>query len=117
MLKNKNLIVADRLQPLRDKVFVTDMEAGVRLTSGGIILPDDDMKESGVHPRWAKVYAVGPDVDDLKVGDWVLLAHGRWTNGIDMEIAGETVRVWHIDYPEGVILVSDEDPRLATVTF
>lgn len=117
MLKNKNRIVADRLQPIRDKVFVTDMEAGVRLTTGGIILPDDDMKESGVHPRWAKVYAVGPEVDGLTPGDWILLAHGRWTNGIDLEIGGEAIRVWCIDYPDGVILVADEDPRLASVTF
>ena len=89
------------------------MDSGVRQTKGGLILADDDMRESGIRNRWAKVWKVGPDVDDITVGEWVLVEHGRWTNGLDLEVEdGSIVRIWNIDYPNGVLLVSDgDDPR------
>jgi co-chaperonin GroES (HSP10) len=62
------------LKPLRDVVFVSDMERGARkLSTSGLIIPDDDMKASGIRGRWGKVYAVGPDVheDDIKIGEWI----------------------------------------------
>jgi co-chaperonin GroES (HSP10) len=109
-------IKAKKLQPLKNKVFVEEMESGPTITSSGLILPDDNMKESGVKPRWSKVYAVGPDVDDLKPGDWVLTKHARWSLGIDLELEDRTVRIWQVEYPESVELVSEEDPRTALPT-
>jgi co-chaperonin GroES (HSP10) len=102
---------AEALRPIRDIVFVTDLDIGARKTSGGIILADDDMKVWGIRDRWAKVFSVGPDVKDLKSGDWILLSHGRWTQGFDIELDGSDVRLWRVEYPEGVLLVSDADPR------
>lgn len=75
----------DKLQPLNDTIIVSDMKFDVRLSNGGIILPNDDMKSSGIRPRWAKVYAVGPEQKDIKVGEYILISHGRWTRGIKIE--------------------------------
>ena len=101
-------------KPLQKKVFVTDLEHGLRLTRGGLILPDDNMSERGVHPRWGKVFAVGPDVDNISPGEWIYIKHGRWTTGIDLEIDGALVRIWGVEYPDSVEIISDTDPTLDT---
>ena len=60
-------------------------EVGALETAGGIIIPDDDGTESGIHPRWAKVYAIGSKQEDVKVGQWILIAHGRWSRAFKIE--------------------------------
>ena len=67
------------ISPIKNHVVVTDMNFGSRELSSGIVLLGDDGKTDGIRPRWAKVYAVGPDQDEIKVGQWVLIEHGRWT--------------------------------------
>ena len=109
----KNRVRADSFRPLKDRVFVTDLDAGMHLTPAGIIIPDDNMKDRGVRDRWARVYAVGPEITDLQPGEWVLVKHGRWTTGIDLELASGNFRVWAVDYPESVLLATDGDPREA----
>jgi co-chaperonin GroES (HSP10) len=99
--------------PYKDKVLVSELDHGVKQTAGGIILIDDNMTERGVRERWAKIFAIGSEVVDFEVGQWVLIKHGRWTNGMDFEFDDETTRVWMID-PEAVLLISDEDPRTTT---
>lgn len=102
---------AGALKPIRDIVFVTDLDIGARKTNGGIILADDDMKVWGIRDRWAKVHSVGPDVKDLNPGDWILVSHGRWTQGFDIDLDGETIRLWRVEYPDAVMIIADEDPR------
>jgi hypothetical protein len=104
-------IVANSLLPIKKNVFVSDLDHGERKTRGGIILTDDNMKDWGVRPRWGKVFAVGPEVDDIGPGDWIFIEHGRWTNGIDLELPTGTVRVWRVEYPKSVLLAADADPR------
>jgi co-chaperonin GroES (HSP10) len=104
-------IKAESLAPLKKNVFVSDLDRGMRVTPRGIIIPDDNMKEQGIHPRWGCVFAVGPEVDDLSPGDWVYVEHGRWTNGIDLELPDGTVRIWRVEYPKSVLLACDHDPR------
>jgi hypothetical protein len=103
------------LKPLRDTVFVSDLDSGMKMTAGGIIVPDDNMKEHGIRPRWGRVCAVGPEVDDIAVGEWLLIEHGRWTNRIDVPTENGSVGIWKIDYPQAVLLACDEDPRLQNV--
>jgi co-chaperonin GroES (HSP10) len=107
----KSRIKANSFRPLRDNVFVVALDSGINKSRGGIILLDDDMTLQGVKDRWAQVYATGPDVEDIKVGNWVLIKHGRWTPGIDIEIAGKDERIWRVDYPESVLIATDSDPR------
>lgn len=101
--------------PHADKVFVTELESGMRKTRTGIIINDDVGKDHGLRPRWGQVWKVGKNVTDVVPGEWLLLEHGRWSIGIDLlEEDGSTVRIWHID-AEAVLVVNDTDPRLEAV--
>jgi len=91
-------------RPLHDNIFVYNLHSEEYKTSSGIILMNDDGKNSGIHPRWCQVYAVGPkNKDGFKKNDWILVNHGRWTRGIDMhEIAPE-------EYSLGEIIIRKVD--------
>lgn len=105
------ITIQNELRLLHNKVLVSDLEHGVALSQGGVILPDDDMTERGIRERWAKVWAVGPEVSDLRPGQWVLLQHGRWSPRMTFSLPEGDVDLWRIDYPEAVLLVGDERPR------
>lgn len=95
-----------KILPLRDVIMVSDMTFDERISNGGIVLLNDDMKSSGIRPRWAKVYAIGPEQKDVKVGQYVLISHGRWTRGIKIQDeTGEHV-IRKVDNND-VLLVSD----------
>jgi hypothetical protein len=94
----------------KGKVLVTNIENGGKITRNGIIIPDDNGKERGIRPRWAEIYAVGDDVEDLSPGQWILISHGRWSRGVDVETAGGKVNLRQVDYPEAVLLVSETNP-------
>lgn len=102
--------VVGKLKPLRDNVIVSDMNFEGRMTSGGIYLPSDDGKSEGVRHRWGKVYAIGPEQTDVKLGDWILIEHGRWSRGVTIveEDGSETV-VRRID-TNAILMVTDEEP-------
>lgn len=103
-------IEANEIKALRSKVLVHNIEQGEKRTKSGIILLDDDGKERGIRERWAQVYAVGPDVDDIAVGHWVLIKHGRWSRGIKISVQGEDVTIRQAEYPDAILLVSEECP-------
>lgn len=97
----------DNIRPLKDTIIVSDMEFGQRISQGGLIIPNDDMKSSGIRPRWAKVFAIGPEVSDINVGDYIYIAHGRWTRGVTIETSeGEKV-IRKVDNKD-ILLVSKE---------
>lgn len=99
------------ISPLKDHVIVTDMNFGTRKLSSGLVLLGDDGKTDGIRPRWAKVYAVGPDQTDVTPGQWVLIEHGRWTRGMEVEIDGNQITLRRAD-PGCIIFVSDEEPEV-----
>ena len=107
-----SIVKVSDFKPLKGKVFVTNLEHGERLSRGGIILRDDNLRDTGIRPRWGKVWAVGSDVEDIAIGEWVLIEHGRWTQKIHLEIKDELIDIWSIDYPNAVLLVSTEPPQL-----
>jgi co-chaperonin GroES (HSP10) len=94
-------------QPLNDSIIVADMVFDERISHGGIVLMNDDMKSAGIRPRWAKVYAVGPEQVDVKVGQYVLISHGRWTRGVKIEDSEGEKTIRKVDYND-ILLVSDE---------
>lgn len=107
MAKNVNAIEIEEFIPLKDSVVVHKMQFGERLSHGGLILPNDDMKSAGVRPRWAKIYATGPEQTELQVGQWIYIAHGRWSRGVKIQDSeGEQV-VRKVDTND-ILLVSDE---------
>lgn len=95
------------LKPLNDYVLVSDMVFKERLTSGGIVLMGDDTKSHGVRPRWGRVYAVGPNQTDVTIGQWICVAHGRWTRGVKIEDDSGVQTLRRIDTND-ILLVSDE---------
>lgn len=96
-----------KIHPLNDTIIVSDMAFDERLTHGGIVLLNDDMKSSGIRPRWGRVYATGPDQKDIQVGQYILISHGRWTRGIKIQ-DDEGVRVIRKVDNKDILLVSDE---------
>ena len=98
------------IKPLHDHVIVTEMNFKDRTLSSGIVLLGDDAKTAGIRPRWAQVYAVGPDQKDVAVGQWILVEHGRWTRGSEVEIDGEEMTIRRID-ATAILMVSDEAPN------
>jgi len=98
------------ITPLKKRVLVSDMHFGETKTKGGIILTDDDGSESGIHPRWGKVYAIGDQQEDVKVGEWVMVSHGRWSRGFKIKKKGVELEVRMIDEND-ILLVSDDEPE------
>ena len=102
-----------KAKAIRDKILIYNIEKGERMTAGGIVLTDDDKRSSGVRPRWAQIYDVGPEVKDpeLVPGRWVLVEHGRWTRGMEIDTdEGERITLWGVQWPDPIIMVSDEKP-------
>lgn len=97
-----------QIQALHDNVLVSDMSFDQRITQTGLILPNDNGTTLGIRPRWGRVYAIGPDQQDVRVGQWICVAHGRWTRGLEIEDeSGERV-IRRID-PNDILLISDDE--------
>ena len=105
----KEYTVENDIKPLKKRVLVSDMHFGERKSKGGIIMMDDDGSEGGIHPRWGKVYAIGDQQEDVKVGEWVMVSHGRWSRGFKVKKNGVELEVRMIDEND-ILLVSDEEP-------
>jgi hypothetical protein len=99
----------EKLSFMHDNVIVSEMKFDERISKGGIVLLDDDKKSSGIRPRWAKIYGLGPDVidPDLQIGKYILISHGRWTRGITVETPEGKVTLRKVDVND-ILLISDE---------
>ena len=98
-----------KLQALHSDVLVSEMLFDERLTTSGIVLLNDNGKSTGIRPRWGKVYAVGPDQHDFVPGQWVLVAHGRWTRGLEVRDPSGEHTIRKID-PKDIMMTSAEKP-------
>jgi hypothetical protein len=97
------------LSVIRDHILVSEMAFKERKLSSGIVLLNDDGKTTGIRPRWAKVYAVGPEQTEIQVGQWIFVEHGRWSRGIEVEVDSEQLTLRRVD-PKSIIFVSDQEP-------
>ena len=113
-MSSKHNVIKGYIEPLRDMVLAIDLEYGAQVINGNII-PNDNMEARGIKPRWCKVFRVGPDVKDLKSGDWILQEHARWSTGFYINEGGENILVRWIDYTD-TMLVTDEKPAGFTAT-
>jgi len=103
-----HVIKRSEIRAIKKDVIVTDMTFDMRITQAGLILPNDNGTGLGIRPRWGQVYAIGPDQDDVAVGQWVCVAHGRWTRGIDIEDESGKRTIRKID-PKDILLISDSE--------
>jgi co-chaperonin GroES (HSP10) len=98
--------IKGKLKPLHKGVLVKEMLFDEFKTASGLIIPGDDGAITGIHPRWAKVEAIGNEQEDVKVGDWILVAHGRWSRGFNLN--DEVHRT--VD-PDDILGISEEMPN------
>lgn len=102
-------IVKGKIKPLNDNILVADMNFEEMKTASGIIIQSDDGKAHGVKPRWCRVWAVGPDQKEVKVGEWILVEHGRWTRGVTVQEDGKEFVIRRVENIS-VMLRADERP-------
>ena len=102
------MAIRGKFNPLRNKVLVHNMNFGEEKLDSGIILKSDNGTGTGVHPRWAQVWAIGPEQTDVKIGEWILMEHGRWTRAIPYEDEdGNEFDVFMVDL-KGMLCASDK---------
>jgi hypothetical protein len=105
-----------KLRALQDSILVTDMQFKERKLNSGIVLLNDNGTTAGIRPRWGRIYAVGSKQSNFEVGQWICVAHGRWTRGVEIEDAnGEIITIRKID-PKDILLLSDEQPSDDTMS-
>lgn len=102
-----------KVKPLSNKVLVSDIEQGIRQV-GRIIIPNDNGTTHGVRSRWAQVYDVGDNVSGVGPGDWILIKHGRWTRAHTIDDGTNEYKLWGVEYPDGILLVSKDKPTFDT---
>lgn len=95
-----------KVTPLPGKVLVSEIEHGERKI-GSIVLTNDNGKSDGIRTRWAKVYAVGEGVTEIKKDEWILLEHGRWSREVKINEHDGELTLHLVDYPNGVLVASD----------
>ena len=83
-----------------------DRPDGYKQTKSGIFIDDKDATTNAIRPRWFRVYSVGEGIDWLQEGQYVFVAHGRWSTGININ---KDLRLYLLDNDE-CLAVQDEDP-------
>lgn len=100
------------LQPIHNHIlfqFVDDAvgDSLVTKTKSGIMMSRDMDFDEQRDPRWGKVLAVGPEVDELiKVNEYILIESLQWTPGIEFN----GIKLWKTVEPK-VLAVSSEELR------
>jgi co-chaperonin GroES (HSP10) len=102
--------VQGTVRALHDHVIVSDMHFGERVTTSGIVLLDDNAKSRGIRPRWGCVQMIGPEQQDVKPGDWILVSHGRWSRGFSLtDDQGQEQILRRVDAKD-ILAISDHCP-------
>lgn len=103
--------IKGKVRAIGNRVLVSDMYFGDQKTASGLIINSDDGQTRGIYPRWGKVYDKGPaNNDDYKIGDWILVEHGRWTRSVLLDDNTTEVEIRMIE-AESVLAYSDEKPN------
>jgi hypothetical protein len=103
-----------KIRALHKDVIVSDMDFGEVTLKSGIVLRSDNGQSHGVKPRWAKVYKVGPEQQDVIIGQWILIEHGRWTRKMTIDDGDGVKEIQKVDI-DAIIAVSDEPPSAADI--
>jgi len=103
------MIVTEQLETIHDNVLVSNMNFEEQVTTSGIIVSSDNGKTEGIKPRWGKVYKIGPNQHDVKIGDWILIEHGRWTRGVQVVEDSTILTIRRVE-TKAILAVSDHLP-------
>ena len=97
------------ITPIRDKVIARMIDGfGEKKTAGGLIIQEKDGTVDAIRPRWFEVTHVGPEQKDVTPGEYVLVAHGRWSRGFTVDPADD-FKLYFLDNDE-ILAASDELP-------
>ena len=99
------------IRPLGNNIIFTFIEETTgkkgafveRPLKSGILLPQSANRQKIA--RWGKVVAVGPKVEGISPGEFVLIEALMWTFGAD---TGEGEKVWKTDDTKVLLVTSDE---------
>jgi hypothetical protein len=97
------------LKTIHDYIVVQEMNFDMRTLSSGIVLLKDDRSTAGIRPRWARVCLTGPEQSEIRVGQWILVEHGRWTRGVEIDGDEGKITIRRVD-PDCVLAISDDEP-------
>ena len=104
-------VIEGKPKAIGNRVLVTDMYFGEQTTASGLIIKNDDGTTRGIYPRWAKVYDKGPTNNDpYKVGEWILVEHGRWTRSVKCNVDGDELELRMVE-AESILGYSEEKPE------
>jgi len=90
-----------KVKATRGKIFIHEPTQKNKRTKSGIIVPVDDTRG-----RWVKVASVGPDIDFVKEGEWILIP----TAGKANEVRIDDYNSLYIVDPAHVLSVEKEKP-------
>lgn len=93
---NNNVIFKFIDETLHNK-FINSSKAGIVISSLDIA------KQSNI-PRWGRVTKVGPLVEHINEGDYILIEQGKWTQGFYVD----NVRYWKTD--DKMIMATSDEP-------
>ena len=103
--------IKGKVRAIGNRVLVSDMYFGDQKTASGLIINSDDGQTRGIYPRWGKVYDKGPaNNDDYKIGDWILVEHGRWTRSVLLDDNTTEIEIRMVE-AESVLAYSAEKPN------
>jgi len=100
------------IKPINDKVLAKLKEPMGETTQskGGVFVMENHQSEKFIRPRWFEVTHIGPEQIDVTPGQFVLVEHGRWSRGIDINgTHREEDKLFLIDN-DAMLMVSDDDP-------
>ena len=102
-----------RITPMRGRITAQILEDPRKetVTKDGVILLANDGTAAGMQPRWFKAIAVHPEEKDVKEGDYMLVAHGRWSREYVYDDEDETQYIMVVE-SESVMGVQDKYPDL-----
>ena len=103
--------IKGKVKPLRDLVFIKDMQFDIQKTQSELLIPKDDGKVQGIRPRWGQIWAIGPDQTQVTIGEWVLVEHGRWTRTVEVEQEDGTVLEVRMVDNNAILAVSESMPE------
>lgn len=95
------------LVAVRDRVVCADADFGDQQTKAGIIIKSNIKESQGITSRWMRVHKVGPEIDFISPGEWVLVEYGRWTESFKIDGIEKAYRV----DPMGCLAASLEKPQ------
>lgn len=101
-----------RIRPLNNSIiftFVDDAAAGkfIPKTASGILMTNQDLSHQSV-PRWGQAIAIGKNVVDVKVDDYILIEPLMWTQGVEFE----GTKIWKTDETKVVAITNDESATI-----